>query len=121
MISRDLLKTWTAKLDGLKHKTYVKLIKKLQFKFKFVKEKRLKQYQSHNMVLIIRYLGMYKFSQVIKYILYYKRKVEMMQAMLDLKIRDAKNRHCRAILEDLLQLSWNKITKGIVDNSAKDV
>lgn len=75
MISRDLLKSWTAKLDGLKFKTYMKLIRQLQFKFRYVKEKRLKRYQSHNMIMILRYLGMYKFSTYIKYILYYKRKV----------------------------------------------
>lgn len=56
--------------------------------------------------MILRYLGMYKFSQIIKYILYYKRKVQIMQAMLDAKIKDAKNRHCRAIVENLFQGAW---------------
>lgn len=75
MISRDLLKSWTAKLDGLKFKTFMRIVKTLQFKFRFVKEKRLRRYQSHNMIMILQFLSMYKFSQIIKYILYYKRKV----------------------------------------------
>ncbi len=41
-----------------------------------------------------------------------------MQAMLDAKIRDAKNRHCRSIVEDLLNGAWKQISKEIVGNSA---
>lgn len=73
------------------------------------------------MIMVLRFLGMYKFSQIIKYILYYKRKVQMLQAMLDVKIRDAKNRHCRAIVESLFSQTWKVICKEIINNSARDV
>lgn len=62
MISRDLLKSWTAKLEGMKFKNYLRILKKMQFKFKFLKEKRKKRYKKYNMQIIMKFLGLYKFS-----------------------------------------------------------
>lgn len=121
LIARDLLKSSTAKLEGLKLKTFLRIVRQLQFKFRFVKEKRLKRYQSHNMISILRFLGMYKFSQVAKYILYYKRKVQMMQAMFDAKVKNAKNRHCRAIVDSVYGEAWRQIEKQIVSTSANSL
>jgi myosin-5 len=121
MISRDLLKSWTAKLDGLKFKNYLKIVRKLQFKFRFRKYKRMKRFQAFNMQLITNYLTLYKTSKLVFYILHYKRKVQVMQSMLDKKIRDAKNRYCRKIVENLFNDTWNTINKAIADNSAKDL
>ena len=121
MISRDLLKSWTAKLDGLKFKNYLKIIRTLQFKFRYRRNQRLKRFKALNMKSITKYLILYKQKKLISYILHYKRKVQIMQAMLDKKIRDAKNRYCRKIVENLFHDTFDSINKSIVDNSAKDL
>lgn len=41
--------------------------------------------------------------------------------MLDAKIRDAKNRHCKAIVESLFSEAWKQISKQMVNNSTKTV
>lgn len=41
--------------------------------------------------------------------------------MLDKKIRDAKNRYCRRIVENLYSDAWNKISREIVNYSAQDI
>jgi len=37
MISRDLLKSWAAKIEGMKFKKFRKIVRKIQFKHKFTK------------------------------------------------------------------------------------
>lgn len=36
-----------------------------------------------------------------------------MQAMLDRKIKDAKNRYCKALIDNIINDSWSKISKKI--------
>lgn len=121
MISRDLLKSWTAKIDGMKFRKFIDIVKKLQRKYRYMKIKRLKRFKGYNMKLISHYLGLYKFSKLNLYILHYKRKVLLMQALLDKKIKDAKNRFCKTVVNKAIDAAWSQITAAIVEKSSLEI
>ena len=120
-ISRDLLKSWTAKIDGMRFKNFLLVTRRLQGKFRILRMKRQKRFKAYNMKLITQYLGLYKFTKVNFYILHHKRKVLLMQAMLDRKIKDAKNKYCRSIVKRIFNNAWGNIKKEIVYFSIIDI
>ena len=121
LISKDLLKSWTAKIDGMKFRKFIEIVRKLQFKYRFIKEKRMKRFKAYNMRLITDYLGLYKFNKLNIYILHYKRKVLLIQALLDKKIKNAKNRYCKSLVMKSLDQAWNRITAGMVERASNDI
>lgn len=120
-ISRDLLKSWTAKIDGMKFRNFLQTVRKIQRQYRYLQQKRLRRYQSHNMKTITQYLGLYKFHKLNTYILHYKRKILVMQAMLDKKIRDAKNRYCKNLVMISFEAAWADIKAKMVDTSILDI
>ena len=121
-ISRDLLKSWTAKIDGMRFKNFIDVVRRLQNRFRFIQQKRMRRFKAQNMGLITRYLGLYKFTKVNHYVIHYKRKVLLMQALLDKKIKDAKSQFCRNIVQSVFKKAWEeKIMVNIVEQSIVDI
>lgn len=116
-ISRDLLKGWTAKIEGMRFRNFQKITRKVQSKFRLVQSKRQYRLKSHNMRIIARYLSLYRFSKQVMYIAFYKRKVVMLQAMMDRQIRDGKNRFCRQLVNRVFESAWTIIHARIVEQS----
>ena len=50
-ISRDLLKSWTAKIDGMKFKNFLGIVSRLQNRYRFQKQKRMRRFKAYNMKL----------------------------------------------------------------------
>ena len=120
-LSRDLLRSWTAKLDGMKFKNKLKAVRKIQRFFRSQQQKRGQRSQMSNMELVAKFLGLYKFSKTITYILDHRRKVLLMQAMLDKKIRDEKQRFCKSFFDVVFDDAWIQIRKRMLDNSVRDM
>ena len=120
-ISRDLLKSFTAKIDGMKFRKFLEIVSKLQKRYRLMQEKRAKRFQAYNMKTITQYLALYKFNKLSTYVLQYKRKILVMQAMLDRKLRDTKNRYCKDIVMDSFELAWADIKEKIIDKSIMDI
>ena len=73
------------------------------------------------MQLVTKYLGLYKFTKLSLYILHYKRRIQTMQAMVDRKIRDAKNRYIKSLVEKMIANSWSKIKKSMEVKAVGDI
>ena len=116
-ISRDLLKGWTAKIEGMRFRNFQKITRKVQSKFRLVQAKRQHRLKSHHMKIIARYLALYRFSKQVMYIAFYKRKVMMLQAMMDRQIKDGKNRFCRQLVNRVFESAWSIIHARIVEGS----
>lgn len=108
-ISRDLLRSWTAKIDGLRFKFMIKMVRRMQAKFRFIRAQRLQRMKTHNMHLITSYLGVFKFTKIIQYVLYHKRKLAVIQAVLDRRIKESQLRFCRSQVLRCIDVSWSKI------------
>lgn len=121
VISRDLLNGWTAKIEGMKFRSFQKIARKLQSKFRLVQSKRQLRLKSHHMKIISRYLALYKFSKQVMYIGFYKRKVVMLQAMMDRQIRDGKNRFCRQMVSRVFEEAWAIIHARIIEHSVLQI
>lgn len=120
-ISRDLLNSCTAKVDGMKFRNLIETIRKLQRRYRLVQQRKLKLFQAQNMKLITQYLGLFKFHKLNTYILQYKRKILVMQAMLDKKIKDAKNRFAKGLVLSAFENAWSINMTKAVDNSILDI
>lgn len=120
-ISRDLLKSWTAKIEGMRFRNFLKITRQLQSKFRLVQAKRQLRLKSHNMKIIAKYLALYKFSKQISYISYYRRKVLMLQAMMDRQIKDGKNRFCKQLVNKVFEDAWAIINARIVEQSVLNI
>lgn len=121
VISRDLLNGWTAKIEGMKFRSFQKVVRKLQSKFRLIQAKRQLRLKSHHMKIISRYLALYKFSKQVMYIGFYKRKVVMLQAMMDRQIRDGKNRFCRQMVSRVFEEAWAIIHARIIEQSVLQI
>lgn len=120
-ISRDLLKGWTAKIEGMRFRNFQKITRKVQSKFRLVQSKRQYRLKSHHMKIIARYLALYRFSKQVMYIAFYKRKVLMLQAMMDRQIKDGKNRFCRQLINRVFDSAWSIVHARIVEQSVLNV
>ncbi len=120
-ISRDLIKSWTAKLEGMKFRNYQKTVRTIQRRIRNIKYKRQKRLQAYNMQLVTKYLGLYKFTKLSLYILHYKRKIQVMQAMVDRKVKDSKNRYIKSIVEKIFTVSWDNIKREMELKSISDI
>ena len=49
LLGRDLLKSWAAKIEGMKFKQYIKIVRRLQLRYRVTKEKRMKKYKEFNL------------------------------------------------------------------------
>jgi myosin-5 len=108
-ISRDLLRSWTAKIDGMRFKFMMKMIRRMQARFRMNRALRLQRLKTHNMHLITSYLGVFKFTKIIQYMLYHKRKLAVIQAMMDRRIKESQLRFCRSQVLRCIEISWSKI------------
>lgn len=109
-LSRDFLCSWGAKAESLKFRKFLFIVRKLQFRFKRVVQKRQNRLKQFNMSLIIKHLALYKFNVKVQYLYYFKNKVRMMSEMLEKKMKESKIRFCKSIIEKCVNLAWNKLT-----------
>lgn len=121
IMARDLVRSWSSKLTSMKHKNYLRIINKLQANFRKNLAKREAKLRAFNMQNLSKYLALYKFSRLLKYILEEKTKVTMLQAMLEKKLLDAKNRFCRSFVDRAVDGAWEEISRRVLERSVQDV
>ena len=105
----------------MRFRNFQKITRKVQSKFRLVQSKRQYRLKSHHMKIISRYLALYRFSKQVMYIAFYKRKVVMLQAMMDRQIKDGKNRFCRQLVNRVFEGAWSIIHARIVEHSVLNV
>lgn len=120
-ISKDLLGSWTAKLDAMKFKTYLKTVRNFQGRFRAKLTRREFRLKVSNMDIVSKYLALYKFNKMIFYVLDHKRKVLLMQSLLNRKVLDAKFRICKEQVHSIIDRAWTDIKKNMIDYSSLDV
>lgn len=117
-IAKDLLRSWTAKIDSMKYKNYLKTTIQFQRKFRSKLNSREWRLKSNNMQIVSKYLGLVKFTKIVLYVLNHKRKISLMQAMLDRKVMDSKLRVCKDHFNFIFQNAWAQIKKNMIDYSS---
>lgn len=121
MIARDLLKSWTAKIEGLEHKKFKLIVRRIQGNFRLNQRKREMRLQKSNMLLVVKRLVLQKLAKQLSYVYYYNNKVAVMQAMLERKIKDSKNRICQEFIGEIFENGWQVILHKLRDQSILDV
>lgn len=121
LIARDLLKSWTAKIEGMEHKKYKKIVRRIQGNFRLVQKKRELRLQKSNMILVVKRLVLQKLAKQLTFVYYYKNKVSVMQAMIERKIRDSKNRICQDFVSSIFEVSWQEIVQKLRNNAVLDL
>lgn len=121
MISRDLLKSWAAKIEGMEHKEFKRIVRRLQGNFRLMQGKRAMRLQKANMLLVVKRLVLQKLSRQMSYMYYYKTKVDMLQALIERKNKDAKNRICSDFTKEIFDSAWAQILKGLQEGAVRDV
>ena len=91
VISRDLLKSWTAKIEGMQYKSFKKIVRKLQGNFRLVQRKREMKVLKSNMLLVAKKLVLQSLSKKLSFVFYFKDKLAVLQALVERKIKDSKN------------------------------
>jgi myosin-5 len=117
-IAKDLLGSWTAKIDSMKHKNYMRTVVRFQKAFRAKLSHRELRLKSNKMQVVSKYLGLFKFTKMIFYVLNHKRKILLMQSLLDRKVLDSKRRFCKEHYDFIFESAWIQIKKNMIDYSS---
>jgi alpha-tubulin suppressor-like RCC1 family protein len=108
-LSRDFLCSWGAKAEAMKFKRLIRLVVRLQLRYRRVVQRRQARLKAFNMLLIVKHLNLYKFSTKVNYLYFFKNKVRMLSEMLDRKMKESKVKFCRSVVEQCVNKAWSVV------------
>jgi myosin-5 len=120
-IARDLIKSWTAKIESMEYKSFKKVVRRLQGNFRLMQRRREMRLGKANMTLVVKRLVLQNLSKKLNFVYYYRNKVAVLQALIERKIKDSKNRIVSEFVSHVFDISWRQITKTLQDRAVEDL
>ena len=120
-IARDLIKSWTAKIESMEYKAFRKVVRRLQGNFRLAQRKRETRQQKANMTLVVKRLVLQNLAKKLAFVCFYRNKVAVLQALVERKIKDSKNRTVSEFVGLVFDLSWKQVTKALQESAVRDV
>jgi myosin heavy subunit/alpha-tubulin suppressor-like RCC1 family protein len=120
-LARNTLANINAKIEYVRFKGQMKSLRKFQRNFRTVQGYRQKALQYNKAKFIAKVCKLKLIANLASKVLKIKRALEFVRAKLLLKVYRNRQKHCKRIVESIINKTWNDIKSRFAEKSANEI
>ena len=120
-LARNTLANINAKIEYVRFKGQMKSIRKFQRNFRTVQSYRQKALQYNKAKFIAKVCKLKLVANLVNRVLKIKRALELVRARMMMKVFRNRRRHCKRIVDGLVNNAWSDIKSRFAEKSALDI